>query len=173
MIKQKLKICAGFDGNEHEAYIYKNIGGKKYCKSCTYKLEPQKPIFKIHVIPKISEKQRIKNRQKKDLLVLDKEFYLECWRDKFMYLEKEAGFPGYHTEPRCQVCMKSLGFEPNLTYFHHILEKRNFPAFRHVKKNIAIICSDCHNRYETMPDKVPKLVEKKKELLLEIIKTKP
>lgn len=39
MIKQK--ICAGCN---ELSYIYKNIDGKKYCKSCTFKLQPSKSI---------------------------------------------------------------------------------------------------------------------------------
>jgi hypothetical protein len=40
----KKKICAGCDTL---TYIYKNVGGKKYCKSCTYKLFPSSPIKKV------------------------------------------------------------------------------------------------------------------------------
>lgn len=157
MIQLRKKTCAGFDGVEHEAYIYKNIDGKKYCKSCTARLEPPKPSFKIHVIRKVSEKQKVKLEEKKVLLEEDKRFYMKCWENKFMYVPVEAG-QGYHSEPRCQCCGRALGYEPNLTFFHHILEKRNFPEYRHLTANIAIICSQCHNRYETNPDNVPYLV---------------
>jgi len=40
----KKKICAGCDTL---TYIYKNVGGKKYCKPCTYKLFPPSPIKKV------------------------------------------------------------------------------------------------------------------------------
>lgn len=163
-----MKKCAGFDGIEHEAYIYKNIEGKKYCKSCTFKLEPQKPIFKITAIRKVSDKQKIKIEEKKELLEKDKEFYMSVWRSRFMskcydgFLEDWI----YHTAPRCQCCSYILPKEPNLMFFHHILEKRNYPELRHTPENIAILCTNCHNRYETMPDQVPYLVRLRNELLI-------
>lgn len=159
-------MCAGC---EQEQYIYKNIGGKKYCKSCTFKLEPPKLTFKVTVIKKVSEKQKLKVEEKKELVERDKEFYLKCWSDRFMYKESEIGYGQYHSEPRCEVCNKFLTYEPNLTYFHHILEKRNYPELRHEPKNIAIVCTECHNRYEVMPDMVPKLVERRNKLLASLL----
>ncbi len=163
-MKVKLKVCAGFDGNEHEAYIYKNIDGKKYCKSCTYKLNPPKSINKI------SEKHKFKLILKKELLEEDKKFYLEVWYNKFGRVEGTAEKYGNEVDntiiiPYCLNCRKRLFYEPNLCYFHHILEKRNYPQYRHEKSNIAIICEDCHNKYETMPDMVPFLVDLREELL--------
>lgn len=134
----KLKICAGFDGNSHEAYIYKNINGKKYCKSCAYKLNPPKSINKI------STKQTFKIKLKSDLLEKDKEFYYRLWSYRM------------HC---CENCGKSLGDEPNMMFFHHILEKRNYPYYRYEPANISILCPECHSLYETNPDKVPYLVK--------------
>jgi 5-methylcytosine-specific restriction endonuclease McrA len=168
-MQPKLKMCAGHDGVEHQAYIYKNIDGKKYCKFCTQKLEPPKQTFKLHAIKKISDKQKDKLELKKELIEQDKEFYLDCWRARFMFFGALYGEWQYHTEPKCEVCRKHLGYEPNLTYFHHILEKRNFPELRHLQKNIAIICSECHNRYETMPDQVPYLQQKRDEILVSLL----
>jgi len=169
MLKPKLKKCAGFDGVEHDAYIYKNIDGKKYCKSCTYKLEPPKPTFKIHAIKRVSDKQKVKIEEKKLLLEKDKEFYLECWRERFMFFGAVYGEWQYHSQPKCECCNRNLPFEPNLMFFHHILEKRNFPELRHEKWNIAILCSECHNKYETMPDLVPYLKQKRDELLVKLL----
>lgn len=156
MLSQKMKECAGFDGVSHKAYIYKNIDGKKYCKACALKLQPPKAI------PKRTEKQMFKLKFKKDLLEEDKKFYLSIWE------ERTQGDPGMDIMlyyPICECCGKNLGSEPNLMYFHHILEKRNYPKFRHVKTNIAILCPDCHHQYEIMPDKVPSLVKRRKTLL--------
>lgn len=169
MIKQKLKECAGFDGNPHQAYIYKNIDGKKYCKSCALKLSPVEYKFKIHTIKRVSDKQRLKIEEKKVLVEEDKKFYLDIWQEKFD-LDGE-GLPTfeYWKWPECEVCGTRLSLEPNLTYFHHILEKRNFPQFRHMKWNIAIVCSECHNKYETMPDLVPYLRLKRDELFTKLL----
>lgn len=154
-MERKKKVCAGFDGVPHEDYIYKNINGKKYCKSCTYRLQPPKSI------PKVTEKQKFKITLKKDLHEQDRLFYLEVWEKRFRKIK-----------PYCEVCEVQLPSEPNLMNFHHICEKRNYPSLRHFEPNIAILCPDCHNRYETYPDNVPSLVERRKELLeiLDILK---
>lgn len=159
-MEAKKKLCAGFDGVEHEAYIYKNISGKKYCKSCTMKLQPPKAIKKM------SEKGKFKMILKKELLEEDKKFYTEIWTKR--YFIESADNPGTYkrlVKPHCDVCANLLPDEPNLMYFHHILEKRNFPELRHVPENIAILCPECHNMYETYPDSVPILVARRKELL--------
>lgn len=173
MIKPKLKVCAGFDGVEHEAYIYKNINGRKYCKSCTQKLEPSTYKFKIHAIRKISEKQKGKIEEKKELIKEDHKFYLDVWYQRFGKVEgtedrNENGMCNVLLLPKCEVCGVRLWMEPNATYFHHVLEKRNYPQYRHEAWNIAIVCSECHNKYETMPDMVPYLKLKRDELLSKV-----
>lgn len=158
-MQQKKKICAGFDGNSHEGYIYKNIDGKKYCKSCAFKLQPPKSI------PKRTEKQKIKMSLKKDLLEEDRKFYADIWTKRFFEVVSDRYFFKKIKQPCCEVCGTDLRDEPNLFYFHHILEKRNYPHLRHVEENIAVVCEECHNLYETFPDKVPYLVEKRANLL--------
>jgi hypothetical protein len=159
MVRKK-KMCAGFDGKKHEDYIYKNIDGKKYCKSCAFKLQPPKQIRKV------SQKQVFKMTLKKELIEEDKKFYMKVWRSRFF--REHVNIPNTFYlahKPKCECCQTALSDEPNLTYFHHILEKRNYPHLRHEEENIAIVCSECHNRYEQFPDKVPYLV-KRKEILM-------
>jgi len=86
-----------------------------------------------------------------------------------MYYGLVYGEYQYHTQPKCECCGKELPLEPNLMFFHHILEKRNFPELRHHKENIAIVCAQCHSTYETMPDKVPYLKIKRDELLIKLL----
>jgi hypothetical protein len=157
----KVKTCAGFDGKEHQAYIYKNIDGKKYCKFCALKLQPPKAIKKM------SEKGVFKMGIKKELLIEDKRFYTEIWINRFFTITENNTYKR-KSLPQCEnpKCNQFLGDEPNLIYFHHILEKRNYPNLRHVSANIAVLCPECHNMYETFPDKVPYLVRKREELLL-------
>ena len=154
MVIKKKKICAGCN---EEKFIYKNIDGKKYCMSCTFKLQPPKSI------PKRSQKQVFKMTLKKQIFEEDKQFYLKVWDDRTWRDDP----PGMLSDvpPRCEVCDKHLGSEPNLMYFHHILEKRNYPDLRHIADNIAIVCPDCHNRYETNPDNVPTLKARRDALL--------
>lgn len=165
----KMKECAGFDGNPHQAYIYKNIDGKKYCKSCAFKLQPPKAIRPM------SEKGKFKMTLKKELFEQDKIFYTNLWTHRFF--APNANVPGTYVmvkAPRCEnpECQKRLGDEPNLLYFHHILEKRNYPEFRHHQENIAILCPECHNLYESYPDKVPYLVKLRRYLIALFVKTK-
>lgn len=161
----KLKKCAGYDGIEHDAYIYKNIGGKKYCKSCAFKLQKPKPIKKR------TEKQVFKMTLKKEQVQEDIKFYLDVWYDRFGRVTgtaMEGGVDNVQVVPKCECCGKRLFWEPNLTYFHHILEKRNYPNLRHYKPNIAIICTDCHSNYESNPDNVPYLKMLKEELISQV-----
>lgn len=153
----KLKECAGFDGIPHLDYIYKNIDGKKYCKSCTLKLQKPKPINKV------SEKQVFRMKLKRELVQEDIKFYKDLWEKRFPVHMQAYDHATY--SPKCQVCSKRLSTEPNLMYFHHILEKRNYPEYRHTDENIAIVCPECHSKYETNPDMVPLLVERRRELL--------
>ena len=165
-MQQKKKMCAGFDGNQHEDYIYKNIEGKKYCKSCTLKLEPPKPIKPVST--KNVEKFKLKIIFKKDLFEKDRSFYKKVWENEF-YKILSDGEIIMTQSPRCWNCKNRLGEEPNLMYFHHILEKRNFPEFRHVEENICILCPECHNQYETYPDKTPKIKELREETYNELV----
>lgn len=145
MVRKK-KICAGC---EQEQYIYKNIDGKKYCRSCAYKLQPPKAIKKV------SEKQAFKITLKKKQLTEDWEFYMRVWNGSFGR-DPSTGYT--LSEPKCLVCGTKLGVPTSLN-FHHILEKRNYPEYRYDENNIAIVCADCHSSYESNPDNIPKLVE--------------
>ena len=116
----------------------------------------------------MSEKGKFKMTLKKELFEQDKKFYSQVWANRFFAENKNI--PGTFImlkAPRCEnpECQKRLGDEPNLLYFHHILEKRNYPEYRHLEENIAILCPECHNLYESYPDKVPYLVDKRKYLI--------
>lgn len=154
MVIKKKKICAGCN---EEKFIYKNIDGKKYCMSCAYKLQPPKSINKR------SEKQLFKMTLKKQLIEEDKLFYLQVWKERTWEDDAPGWLPPVY--PKCENCKCSLGSEPNMMFFHHILEKRNFPELRHISENIAILCPECHNKYETNPDTVPYLKTKREELM--------
>lgn len=139
----KKKMCAGFDGVEHEAYIYKNINGKKYCKSCTYKLQKPKAI------PKVSESMKLKIVGRKEQWEEDKKFYTDLWIEQFF--DSDPDNPGEFIrmeKPKCECCDTKLDDVPTSVNFHHILEKRNYPQYRHIRINIAIVCGDCHSDYE-------------------------
>lgn len=158
-MNSKKKVCAGCNV---EQFIYKNIDGKKYCKPCAYKLQPPKAI------PKMTKKQAFKIKLKWKVFEEDKEFYLKVWYERFGRVEgtSDANYFGIDNAtkmPKCECCGKRLWFEPNIMFFHHILEKRNYPELRHETRNIAVICADCHNRYEAYPGTVPYLINLKEE----------
>lgn len=99
---------------------------KGYCKMHQNLREDKKP----KALKKVSKKG-IENKEiKKKLLDTDMVFYLEIW----------------NARPHvCRFCNNSLGDKPRLYYFDHILEKQAYPALRHSKDNIQLLCLECHS----------------------------
>lgn len=120
-MRSKLKECAGAGGKSpHPAYIFKNIDGKKYCKSCSMYLTPPKPLAKV-----AKDKVIVKDK-------IDKQwdFFLKIWNER----------------PHiCGNCNKSLGSEPRSYHFDHLLEKSIYKDLKYVDENIFLICLECHN----------------------------
>lgn len=110
----------------------------------------QPKIKKAYSIPKMSDKTKAKMEQDKELLNLDKEFYLEIW-----HASPHVCFCG---------CGKKLGKEPLTILFHHLLEKAKYPQFRHVPENIALLAPECHTAYHNNPDSRPKIKQRRKEV---------
>lgn len=83
----------------------------------------------------------------------DKAFYMSIWNSR---------------EHRCESCGCHLGREPRSFMFDHLLEKKPYPQFRHIEKNIFVVCLVCHTRkgrgFPT--EKHKQAVEKAKEELL-------
>lgn len=99
-------------------------------------------------IAKISKKRQKKLEEQKDLQKKDHEFYMEVW----------------NASPySCIECHRKLGRIPNTMYFHHLLEKRNYPQYRHIPENIAIVCPDCHQQTEADIDKTPRIKQRRLE----------
>jgi len=67
----------------------------------------------------------------------------------------------------CYQCKKYLGEEPLTIYFHHLLGKKRWPIYRHVGKNIVLLCFHCHGQAEINIDKVP-LVKKRRDEVLDL-----
>lgn len=101
---------------------------------------------KKYVIPKVSKKRLKKLEDQKELLKLDEAFYKEVW----------AASPH-----KCQNCDCKLPKTPYNWMFHHLLEKRNYPQFRHVPENIMILCLECHSKAETNIDFAPKIKQRR------------
>lgn len=66
----------------------------------------------------------------KELVKQDREFYMEIWKERF------------HV---CYSCGAAI-YKPRTYNFHHLLEKgvERYAHLRHEKKNIMILCGDCH-----------------------------
>jgi len=105
---------------------------------------------KKYTIPKVSKKRQKKLEEQKELLKLDEDFYKEVW----------AASPH-----RCQNCDCKLPKTPYNWMFHHLLEKRNYPQFRHVPENIMILCLECHSKAETNIDFAPKIKQRRDHAL--------
>ena len=103
---------------------------------------------KAYKIPKISKKRQKKLEDQKDLLKLDEAFYKEVWAA---------------SAHKCQNCDCKLPKTPYNWMFHHLLEKRNYPQFRHVPENIMILCLECHSKAETNIDFAPKIKQRRLE----------
>lgn len=100
---------------------------------------------KKYVIPKISKKRQKKLEDQKEMLKLDEVFYKEVWT----------------ASPHvCQNCDCKLPRVPYNWMFHHLLEKRNYPQFRHSPENIMILCLECHSKAETNIDFAPKIKQR-------------
>ena len=110
---------------------------------------------KVYVIPKVSKKRAKLIKQQKELIELDKEFYKEVY----------AASPHW-----CQNCNTKLPKEPQTFMFHHLLEKRNYPQFRHTYENIMVLCLTCHSKAETNIDFAPKIKERRLQAENELLK---
>lgn len=122
----KEKICAGWDGNSHPAFIWKNIMGKKYCQQCSYKVEGKKSS-----ISQISEKQKEKNIVKKENTEI-----LHNW---FNTLWKKLPQNKY-----CTICNKTIYGDNLSIYWDHLVLKSKYPEFALEEDNIVFLCGACH-----------------------------
>lgn len=105
-------------------------------------------VKKKYVIPKVSKKRQKKLEEQKELSKLDEAFYKEVW----------AASPH-----KCQNCGCKLPRTPYNWMFHHLLEKRNYPQYRHVPENIMILCLECHSKAETNIDFAPNVKNRRIE----------
>ena len=103
---------------------------------------------KKYTIPKISKKRQKKLEEQKELLKKDEEFYKMVWAA---------------SDNRCQNCDCKLPRAPSNFMFHHILEKRNYPQYRHTPENVAILCLMCHSKCETNIDFAPRIKQRRLE----------
>lgn len=113
------------------------------------KQEAEEPRPKKHyVIPKVSKKRQKQLQDQKVTQEKDATFYKEIY----------AASPH-----KCQNCDCRLPRTPSNFMFHHLLEKRNYPQYRYVPENIAILCLECHSKCETNIDFAPRIKQRRLE----------
>lgn len=111
----------------------------------------QKPLKKTP-LKKISNKKDVdKDKlQAMELRKKDNDFYMQIWNNR---------------PHKCFETDVPLGGEPNLTMFHHILPKYEYPQYRHEEWNIVLCTWEQHNQFHMNPKKTPKMYAYYLELL--------
>lgn len=108
------------------------------------------------MLKKISEKQKLKNIEKKEATRKLHEWLLELW-NKLPYKKK------------CICCGTPIWGECLSTYFDHLLEKSKYAQFAMDIRNIYYpICGDCHkSKTDGFPKEPHKIaIENAKKILL-------
>lgn len=129
--------------------VYK---GKEPTERIKASLKPKAP----YVIPKKSAKAKAQEAGDKALSKLDDIFYEEVWQ----------------ASPHvCQCgCGTKLSSPWKRSYFHHLLPKEPYPAFRHVAENIMLLTPNHHDQAEKKIKPMPAVEKRKKEVIKLLLK---
>jgi hypothetical protein len=120
-----------------------------YCSKKGKKAKEPKPL-KRTPIKKVSDKGKIKKIAKKELVQTDMAFYLQSVWDIRPHI--------------CQVTNTHI-HDPRIQNFHHILEKAQFPEYRHKEWNILLVSWETHDKIHRNIDNVPKVKELQAKLM--------
>ena len=117
------------------------------------------PLKKSHKpIKKVSDKQKLKNMEKKELSIKQREFFLSLW-------EQNEDINGYCVCFECGGKMSAQSYMNNSCCYSHILPKSKFPEYRFEPWNVKICHPNCHAAFETFPEKAPNQYDLQKKLL--------
>lgn len=100
---------------------------------------------------KITEKQRIKNKEKKEENIRMFNFFRLIWNKR---------------KHESEVSGEYLGKEPLSIYFHHILPKERCPEARYDEENIILLTFDEHQKVENNPYSFPVINEIREKLMI-------
>lgn len=115
-------------------------------------LKPKEP----YKIPKQSKKAKLNIEEEKALSKLDDIFYQMLW-DSSPHV--------------CQCgCKAKLTAPWKRSYFHHLLNKENYPAFRHVPENVMLLTPNCHDKAENKIKSMPAVEKRKQEVIKLLLK---
>lgn len=137
----KQKICAGWDGKTHPAFIWKRILGKPYCKVCTMRIQGVKPIVSKKPIVKVSEKQKEKNQNKKENTALLHSIMYKWWKT----------FGDFKT---CESCGVEIQNKFSVINVHHLLPKAKYKDVALDPRYFMLLCGDCHTSFEIAPNRI-------------------
>ena len=110
---------------------------------------------------KVSEKQKLKNKEKAEKSRKLHEWFLSIW-DEREEIENGRRFV------RCfetGVKLYRETYRQNSCVYSHILPKSRYEEFAMLGSNLVIVHPDAHAQYETFPEKAPKQFALKQELL--------
>ncbi len=113
-----------------------------YCAQKARKSDKKapKPLKRTAIKPR-SEKGKIKALEKKDLVQTDMVFYLQLW------------------DHRPHICYETgeIIHKPHNYNFHHVLEKKPYPQYRHREWNIVFVTWMVHDKVHRGIDFAPKI----------------
>jgi hypothetical protein len=93
-------------------------------------------------IKKVSSKRKEKLMDMKIMHKNDAAFYLEIWQER-QHIDYE--------DQKTEITSFSI------LHFHHVLEKRNYPEYRHCKWNIVLLTWQHHDQVTLNIDKLPRV----------------
>lgn len=114
------------------------------------------PLKKGKGIKKISEKGKIKKEERKAWLEELHNWEFSLWDKK---VEESCV---YKTGLLCIECGDFLStdtYKHNLCCYSHLISKSSRKDLAMIEENLAIVCPDCHSKFEANPDKTPKQKE--------------
>lgn len=113
-------------------------------------------------LKKVSEKQRVKNKEKAEKSRRLHEWFIEIWKERE---EFDNNGRGYVICFETGMKLYSDMYMDNSCCYSHILPKSKYPEFAMLGSNLVIVHPNCHTQYETFPEKAPKQFALKQELL--------
>lgn len=142
-MQQKIGDCKGECNRKNIS-----INSKGLCPDCQYILTHGKTRKEVYLERKLE--------RQKDKPIKYTSFKRKLQKQPKTYVKKSTGEldmfkkiweerPHYCTNVNCR---KYLGNEMNIQFFSHDKSKGAYPELRNDKKNISILCCDCHYIYE-------------------------
>lgn len=118
---------------------------------------------KPYSLKKVSDKQKVKNEEKKIQSEKRRQLFLEIFEER-CEIEARTG----KKFVRCfetGIRLYEIPFKENTCIYHHCLHKSKYPEYDLCKENLVIITPHIHEQVHLNIDKTPKVKAKTEELL--------